>query len=606
MKKENIILLLILTLGFILRIFNLDSDGFWLDETFSSVYASKSVEEIIAYCAKDVHPPLYLLLLHYIGEYFGFTDISLRALSLILGTLSIYGVYLLANSFFNKKVALLAALLFALSPQALFYSQEARSYMLLVTVAIFSFYYMNQFLKETSVKRAIPYILTVTLLYYTHTLSVFVVFAQQLYFLYYFKIHKSLIIKWIVTHGIALLAFAPWAYHLYVQIIAKVDNKGPGSWVKVPSMDSAFTTYLFMNGAMITMYLSIALFLFYIIKFKSYEKSKGLILLLLWFLSVLVIPFVISLFITPIYLPRFTILFIPGFLIFIAYIIINAPKWRWVLMSIYLLSVAFSTYTYHTTLSKSQWREAAQYIKKNMQKDDLILFHSAWIHTGIKHYIEVGDNGRAFNAMHVFYKAKKHKRIWIVKAYDNFSSDKGSIASIENYTKTIMTETFPSKNVALSPLKHIEPIDVTLYEKKDLDGTFSFAFKLKHKIAKKQNIVRLTDANQNNIFLNLLANKRADIIVHGKEFIGMLRTRELALEPNVNYYFTLVWNEKSLKVYINDNYLGEAKLKKALKGEVSNKFNHELAYYGTTLKYKEAFNKELIRQLILKLPYKYK
>jgi len=58
--------------------------------------------------------------------YFDRSEAALRSLSLLAGLISIYLLYLLGRALLGAGVGLISAALLALSPFALYYSQEAR------------------------------------------------------------------------------------------------------------------------------------------------------------------------------------------------------------------------------------------------------------------------------------------------------------------------------------------------------------------------------------------------------------------------------------------------------------------------------------------------
>ena len=65
-------LVAVLILGFSLRLYGITSESIWLDEAFSIQLAKYDPVEIIRKTARDVHPPLYYLLLHFWINLFGF------------------------------------------------------------------------------------------------------------------------------------------------------------------------------------------------------------------------------------------------------------------------------------------------------------------------------------------------------------------------------------------------------------------------------------------------------------------------------------------------------------------------------------------------------
>ncbi len=126
--KHNHWALIAILLAFALRVYALDAQSLWNDEGTSVALASLSVEAIINGAARDIHPPLYYLLLHFWMPFVGVTEYAIRFLSVIAGVVIIALVFRIAYFVLDERVATLAALLAALSPFQVYYSQETRMY----------------------------------------------------------------------------------------------------------------------------------------------------------------------------------------------------------------------------------------------------------------------------------------------------------------------------------------------------------------------------------------------------------------------------------------------------------------------------------------------
>jgi mannosyltransferase len=128
---------LILTLGLTagLRLWQLGQNALWVDELASLQTALPPLRHIpaAALLHNAFEPPLYFWLLHGIMETVGAADRDLRVLSAIAGILTVPVVWLLVRQLSrSEQVAGTAALLLAVNPLHVWYSQEARPYALLV------------------------------------------------------------------------------------------------------------------------------------------------------------------------------------------------------------------------------------------------------------------------------------------------------------------------------------------------------------------------------------------------------------------------------------------------------------------------------------------
>ncbi|MCX7841255.1 MAG: glycosyltransferase family 39 protein, partial [Anaerolineae bacterium] len=129
-----------LLLAFALRVAFLDAPSLWNDEGTSVALASRSIEAIVSGAARDIHPPLYYLLLHFWMPFVGNTEYAVRFLSVIAGVLVVALVFRIAYSVFDGRVAMVAAFLTALSPFQVYYSQETRMYIWVTLWSAVSFW----------------------------------------------------------------------------------------------------------------------------------------------------------------------------------------------------------------------------------------------------------------------------------------------------------------------------------------------------------------------------------------------------------------------------------------------------------------------------------
>ncbi|MBI3978619.1 MAG: glycosyltransferase family 39 protein, partial [Chloroflexi bacterium] len=125
--------ILVLLMAAALRVYRLDGQSLWSDEGASVVMAGRSVAEIAARAAGDIHPPLYYVLLHWWSLGAGQSAFALRYGSVLVGLIVVALVYGLGCRLAGQMAGLIAAALAAGSPLLVYYSQEMRMYMLMTT-----------------------------------------------------------------------------------------------------------------------------------------------------------------------------------------------------------------------------------------------------------------------------------------------------------------------------------------------------------------------------------------------------------------------------------------------------------------------------------------
>jgi mannosyltransferase len=186
-------LLAILLLTAFLRFYRLDAQSFWNDEGNSARLSERTIDLIVEGTASDIHPPGYYLLLHYWRAVFGHSEFALRSLSAVAGLALVLFTYLLGRRLFGQTTGLMAAFLGAISPFAIYYSQEARMYALLGALAAASTYLLvrilpnlqspipNQQISKSAIL-AVAYVLTTAAGLYTQYAFPFVLLVHNLVF----------------------------------------------------------------------------------------------------------------------------------------------------------------------------------------------------------------------------------------------------------------------------------------------------------------------------------------------------------------------------------------------------------------------------------------
>jgi hypothetical protein len=178
---------LIFVLAFALRLYQLNTDSLWEDEIFTATQSPLPLNELLRWTAGDIHPPGYYVLMGRLSEWGGWahqppsalTDWLWRFPSVLMGTLAVAATYRLGRSLFGRRVGLAGALLLALSPVALQYSQEARMHeMFLLGTALSTWALVEALDRPERWRRWLAYALTTALNLYAVYLG-FVVLAAQ-------------------------------------------------------------------------------------------------------------------------------------------------------------------------------------------------------------------------------------------------------------------------------------------------------------------------------------------------------------------------------------------------------------------------------------------
>jgi mannosyltransferase len=532
--RNELILLAILLLGLCLRIYHLSYESIWLDEATSIKLATSSFfqlglasnsrlyhilvhhwiqlfgnsEFFTQFIARmfglrvlfysDTNPPLYHILLHYWINLFGNSEFSTRFLSVIFGFFAIFMLYKVGSLIFYKEVGIISSLILGLNTFHIYYSQEARMYILNSLLTLLSMYFFIRLLKERGLMIVIGYILSSILLMYTHIFGLFILLAQNIYimtlFLFTKENYKLKIKAWILLQALLIILFTPWISALTKRIINLETN---GFWIPVPTVHTIIDTFYRYSNNSRLFYLFTLLSFFSIV---TYEKIKGSIywrnlfksiedyqlhirfsnvdkiyLLFLWLLTPIILPFIISRFSTPIYWYRYTIGASLAFYLLVAVGIRNiGHKYvRLAVISVIIVVSLTQIWRYYTTIHKEQWRDIASYIDINANQRDLIIFSASDIQMPFDYYSKRTDlikkpfpentgilNEESITGLRATVEGKK--RIWLILLFSGYGGLIKKTIS-ESYGLSYHKD-YSTMNYIGSTSEHV--IEVYLFEKK--------------------------------------------------------------------------------------------------------------------------------------------
>jgi mannosyltransferase len=123
------------------------TESLWFDEIWSTRVILGSVASTVRMLSADLHPPVFNLLMFVWIRIFGDSEIAVRLLPLICGLATVVLTARLAIDYGWRSAAPVAALLMAISPAHIWYSQESRAYsflMLLVVASVVVFHRIRE------------------------------------------------------------------------------------------------------------------------------------------------------------------------------------------------------------------------------------------------------------------------------------------------------------------------------------------------------------------------------------------------------------------------------------------------------------------------------
>jgi len=157
----------VVLLAFMLRAYRLDGQALWSDESISLQRSTQPVAQMLAEMPVE-HAPLYFVVLNGWLRVAGTTDYALRFPSLWFGVLTAALLAALARTTFGGGSAMIAALLLAVSPLHVWYSQDARMYTMVTALGTAALWALVRALETDRLSAWIAYAVAAALALYTH------------------------------------------------------------------------------------------------------------------------------------------------------------------------------------------------------------------------------------------------------------------------------------------------------------------------------------------------------------------------------------------------------------------------------------------------------
>ncbi len=376
MTKSRFLLIitLILLLAAAERILHIGDQSMWIDEGYA--YWNQKQPDIIAWlAAKELHPPLYFLLLHLWIGITGSSVVAMRMFSALPSLISVAAVVPLAKLLRRDRsrdefwiIPILGALLLALNDSEISLAQDVRMYALRTLLALGSVFFYLYWAQRPSAKRAALWVITLVLLYHTHYQGLYMPAIEGLHALIFLRGRKRIsALGWLALSGVL---FAPW--FLGYGLAQRNHDPGmdaalPSNWATARDMGLKYFSQMWS--------LMIGLFLFGLVRYADDHKIRWrplstTFLLATWFAFTVVVTFVGNIW-YDILSPRRLMLMTPALAILTARGLANFKNPA----RIFLVTVIviYGLATVDDYYPKAPWNKVADNLVRYADPNDLVL-----------------------------------------------------------------------------------------------------------------------------------------------------------------------------------------------------------------------------------------
>jgi 4-amino-4-deoxy-L-arabinose transferase-like glycosyltransferase len=377
-------LLAIMFLGAVLRFYGLGFQSLSEDELASWDLSNRgTLPQVIEGVRGDIHPPLYFLMLRFAQWVFGEAEWALRLPSAIAGWLCIPAIYLLGKRLYSEREGLITALLLAVLWAPVYYSQEARSYAIVVLLSILTVYFWwgvmlgLRYRRELPARDAALYVICAVLCAYLHYFGLLLVVLQgvALAALAFGALRKAMFLYVPVA-----LAYLPWLPSMLHQ-----SGSGIQSGEQALGVLPDYFQFLFGRSGLLSL-AAWTLLCFFLIRgwddLRRRRKGRGIppgLLLVAWALGPFAVAFVAS---RPMLTDENLLVSLPAVYLLLARALTRTFSGRAAAIfqgtaaaGLAAAGIAYLLFSmdYYTTPTKEQVREAALYVTGHEGKDTLVV-----------------------------------------------------------------------------------------------------------------------------------------------------------------------------------------------------------------------------------------
>lgn len=393
-QTEWVVGVALLWLAMATRVLNLGWQSLSQDEPFSHLFATLPFHILWKAMIVDaVHPPLYYLLLRPWVMLTGESEYALRFFSALIGVLTVALVLRVGPGWIGRGGARWSALLLAVNPFHVWYSQEARMYVLLGALGLAT---MAAFWQTLHRGRDDDWWLLgvcSALAYLTHYFALYLPLIEFVFILINLRRYHHRLVRWTLTQFLAALPLAGWLVALFV---VGGDTFGIG-WIRPSRLDDLLRTFWSFGMAYdgrFTWLVGVALVAWGVLIAIGLLRGGGQPRLAgflgLWMVLPVLVTFLLS-FRRPTYVDRFFITGLFPFLLLAGAGLARMPQWwRWGLGIGLTVLGAWGVGRFYADplYAKADWRSLAAWVQSQERPGDGLMLCEYYYTLPFRYYYQ--------------------------------------------------------------------------------------------------------------------------------------------------------------------------------------------------------------------------
>jgi mannosyltransferase len=380
----------IIALAAILRFIDLGAKSLWSDEAFSLFIATLRWQDFWQKISTvEANMSLYYVLLR---GWLNFGDAAwwVRLPSALTGVATVPVVYAIGRDTFSRRTGIFAALLLAINLFHVRYSQEARSYSLLVFLVVLSFWSFFRCLKHANRVWSVCYVLSSALALYAHFFAALALVAQLVSLAVIPKAWRSSGTGQLVRTVVVIVLGLPLLWFVVSR------NRGQLNWAPPVHWIDLYHFFLFFTGSGLRF--GIALLAFVIAGKAWITRSRrrswdietwSVLVLILWLFLPVCLTLLVSIW-KPVYAPRFLLFCLPAALLLVADGLaeIRYAWMRYVLMLALVVSSIAPIRSFYRETGQEDWKSAVEFLAQNFSPGDTAVLPNSYCESPLKYELQ--------------------------------------------------------------------------------------------------------------------------------------------------------------------------------------------------------------------------
>ncbi|MDZ4764993.1 MAG: glycosyltransferase family 39 protein [Chloroflexota bacterium] len=376
-------LLLIILIGFFLRIYNINRFPLRGDEAFTVIHWMREpfAQTLANISTVDPQPPLAYAIYRLWSLIVGSQEWIVRYLPALLNLIGVPVLYVLGKRLADRRIGLAAALLWAIHPFQIWHAQDARNYGIWGALSPLALWLALRALDSVRWRDWMLYVVVALVACYVYYLELFPLAALNVYVFWTYRRNRHVLFRWIASQSVIAVGLAFW--FLQGRLLYGSGYGGTAGSFELSLIFAWFIPTLIVGdmllfqGMILLLLVVIGICLF--VWFNVSRKSP--ILLLLLIILPLLFLAIVSLRLS-VFTPRYVLSVSVAFVLMLS--ILVSTKFRSfrgirlllfcsvVMMSVGSLIIYFGVVGNDYTKSPD-WRALAEYLRVRTRPNDIII-----------------------------------------------------------------------------------------------------------------------------------------------------------------------------------------------------------------------------------------